>query len=168
MTCGVTTSLADEYDEHWVYGSDYVPWMSARIAEALSLSSSDRIVDIGCGTGLFAREVERLVRPARPIVCADPSEPMLRQLGTDPGSRLVPLLASAEDLAAGHVGLLYAQLDAMWLKESAHHVADPAKTLQGLAGLLAPGGRLLVAMLLATTRPARAHGCPPVFVAHIR
>ncbi|MEV7233435.1 transposase [Streptomyces sp. NPDC051020] len=47
--------LAAEYDEHWVYGPDYIPWMSARIAEALRLTANDRIADIGCGTGLFAR-----------------------------------------------------------------------------------------------------------------
>ncbi|MFE9171570.1 hypothetical protein ACFYNZ_18935 [Streptomyces kebangsaanensis] len=27
--------LAAEYDEHWVYGPEYIPWMSSRIAEAL-------------------------------------------------------------------------------------------------------------------------------------
>ena len=49
--------LAAEYDEHWVYGPDYVPWMSACMAEALRLTPTDRIADIGSGTGLFAREV---------------------------------------------------------------------------------------------------------------
>ncbi|EST37169.1 hypothetical protein N566_14425 [Streptomycetaceae bacterium MP113-05] len=142
--------LAAEYDEHWVYGPGYVPWMSAQIAESLSLSSTDRIADIGCGTGLFAREIVQLVKPEQPLVGADPSEPMLRQVGTDPASRLTPLTASAEDVASGRVQLPYEQLDAMWLKESVHHVADPAPTLAGLTELLAPGGRLLVAMLPAT------------------
>lgn len=41
-------------------------------------------------------------------------------------------------------------LDAVWLKESVHHVTDPAGTLRGLAGRLAPGGRLLVVMLPAS------------------
>jgi len=45
------------------------------------------------------------------------------------------------------VALPYGELDAMWLKESVHHAADPAATLAGLVRLLAPGGRLLVAML---------------------
>ncbi|WAU79988.1 class I SAM-dependent methyltransferase [Streptomyces sp. Qhu-G9] len=142
--------LAAEYDEHWVYGPDYVPWMSGRIAEALQLGPTDRIADIGSGTGLFAKEVARQVQPRRPLLCVDPSEAMLRWLGTPPPPDLTPVVASAEDIAEGRAHLPYEQLDAMWLKESVHHVADPARTLQGLSDQLAPGGRLLVVMLPAT------------------
>ncbi|MDO0911130.1 hypothetical protein QQM39_09770 [Streptomyces sp. DT2A-34] len=73
--------LAAEYDEHWVYGPDYVPWMSSRIAEALRLGPMDRIADIGSGTGLFAGEVAQQLQPRHPILCVDPSEAMLGQLG---------------------------------------------------------------------------------------
>lgn len=142
--------LAAEYDEYWVYGPDYIPWMSARIAEAMRLSPADRIADIGCGTGLFAREVTRITNPLHPVLCVDPSEAMLRQIGTPPPPGLAPILASAEDIADERMKLPYEKLDAVWLKESVHHVADPAATLRGLAQRLAPGGRLLVVMLPAT------------------
>ncbi|WP_436791178.1 class I SAM-dependent methyltransferase [Yinghuangia sp. YIM S10712] len=141
--------LAAEYDEHWVYGSDYIPWMSARIAEALQLAPSDRIADIGSGTGLFTKEVAKQLRPLQPILCVDPSEAMLRQLGAPPPPSLVPVVASAEEIAEARVQLPYQQLDAMWLKESVHHLSDPEHTLRGLADRLAPGGRLLVVMLPA-------------------
>ncbi|MEU8782634.1 class I SAM-dependent methyltransferase [Streptomyces sp. NPDC048637] len=139
--------LAAEYDEHWVYEPHHITWMSARIAETLRLSSADRIADIGCGTGMFAREVARIVNPEHAILCVDPSVAMLRQIGTPPPAGLTPIVASAEDIAAGRSQLPYGQLDAIWLKESVHHVADPAATLYGLAARLAPGGRLLVIML---------------------
>ncbi|QHA07816.1 methyltransferase domain-containing protein [Streptomyces broussonetiae] len=142
--------LAAEYDEHWIYGQHYVPWMSGQIAESLRLAPTDRIADIGSGTGLFAREVAKQLQPRQPVLCVDPSEAMLRQLGTPPPAGLTPIVASAEDIAAGRKPLPYQQLDAMWLKESVHHVADPAHTLQGLADRLAPGGRLLVVMLPAS------------------
>lgn len=142
--------LAAEYDEHWIYGPDYIPWMAGRIAEALRLSPTDRIADVGSGTGLFAREVARQLHPGHPILCVDPSAAMLRQLGTPPPPALTPIVASAEDIAEGRAGLPYEQLDAMWLKESVHHVTDQAHTLRGLADRLAPGGRLLVVMLPAT------------------
>lgn len=142
--------LATEYDEHWVYGPDYIPWMAGRIAEVLRLSPADRIADIGCGTGLFSREVAKQLQPDQPILCVDPSEPMLRQIGTPPPPGLTPMVASAEDIAEERVGLPYQRLDAMWLKESVHHVTDQARTLRGLADRLAPGGRLLVVMLPAT------------------
>ncbi|MFE2022221.1 class I SAM-dependent methyltransferase [Streptomyces sp. NPDC059499] len=144
--------LAADYDEHWVYGPDYIPWMAARIVEALRLTASDRIADIGCGTGLFAREVVKAVMPTHPVLCVDPSEAMLRQIGNPPLADLNPVVASAEGIADGDVDLPHGQLDAMWLKESVHHLADPARTLRGLAGRLAPGGRLLVVMLPATIR----------------
>ncbi|KOV62890.1 methyltransferase type 11 [Streptomyces sp. MMG1121] len=142
--------MAAEYDEHWVYGPHYVPWMSGRIAEALRLTPTDRIADVGCGTGLFAREVANQLKPRHPILCVDPSEAMLRQLGTPPPADLSPVVASAEDIAEGRTRLPYERLDAMWLKESVHHVADPAHTLRGLADRLTLGGRLLVVMLPAT------------------
>ncbi|MEU9060610.1 class I SAM-dependent methyltransferase [Streptomyces sp. NPDC048430] len=144
--------LAAEYDDHWVYGPSYIPWMAARIAEALRLTATDRIADIGCGTGLFAREVAKTVRPARPVLCVDPSAAMLRRIGVPPPPDLAPVVAAAEDIAEGSTVLPDGRLDAMWLKESVHHLADPARTLRGLAGRLAPGGRLLVVMLPATIR----------------
>ncbi|GGK11194.1 hypothetical protein GCM10011583_49140 [Streptomyces camponoticapitis] len=144
--------LAAEYDEHWVYGPDYVPWMSARIMEALRLSSKDRIADVGCGTGLFAREVARSVQPRHPILCVDPSEAMLRQIGTPAPEGLTKVVGSAEDIAEGRVGLPYERLDALWLKESVHHLAEAGRTLRSLAARLAAGGRILVVMLPATIR----------------
>ncbi|MFF1675939.1 class I SAM-dependent methyltransferase [Streptomyces sp. NPDC058256] len=141
--------LAAEYDEHWGYDSSYVPWMSGRIAEALRLGPTDRIADIGSGTGLFAREVARQLQPRHPLLCVDPSEAMLRRLGTPPPRDLTPVVASAEDIAEGRAHLPYERLDAIWLKESVHHVADPADTLRGLADQLASGGRMLVVMLPA-------------------
>jgi SAM-dependent methyltransferase len=147
---GHYAEIATEYEEHWVYGADYIPWMSARIAGTLCLSSTDRIADIGSGTGLFSREVARIVRPERPILCVDPSEAMLRQIDARPSPDLTPVLASAEDIANAGRELPYTELDAVWLKESVHHVADPGATLRGLAQQLAHHGRLLVVMLPTT------------------
>lgn len=72
--------LASDYDDFWVYGADYIPWMSRQISKALHLNPSDRIADVYCGTGLFTREVVRQVRPADPLLCVAPSAGMLRQL----------------------------------------------------------------------------------------
>ncbi|WP_313896094.1 methyltransferase [Streptomyces sp. YIM 98790] len=143
--------LAESYDELWVYSEDYVPWMSGQIASALGLTAGDRIADIGCGTGLFAREVAKAVRPDPDILCIDPSAAMLEHVDTSvPGLRT--LRASAEELVRGEVKLppSHRPLDAVWLKEAVHHFEDPAATLTGLTGLLAPQGRLLVVMLPAT------------------
>jgi hypothetical protein len=78
---------------------------------------------------------------------------MLAQLPDDPGLRA--LCASAEQLAAGTVGrdvIPAGAIDVLIVKEAVHHIpqSNRASVLAGLAGLLAPGGRLLVVMLPTT------------------
>lgn len=140
--------LADRYDANWAYSPSYLRWMTGELVGALRLGPENRIADVGCGTGLYAARVTEQVCPSHPLLCVEPSAAMLRQLPAR--TDLTPVLASAEDLAEGRTSLPYGQLDACWMKEAVHHLADPASTLRGLAGLLAPGGRLLVVMLPRT------------------
>ena len=70
---------------------------------------------------------------------------MLAQVPRD--DRLIPVAASAQDLAAGRVRLPHEGYDAILLKEVLHHVEDRAAVIDGLARLLRPGGRMLVVML---------------------
>lgn len=142
--------LASGYDRNWSHSEEFLNWMSRRIIETASITATDHIADLGCGTGLFARRILDLVHPARPIACIDPSGPMLDQLPKARGLR--PIQASAQQLVArAPVGDLIApgELDVIVLKESVHHIpaAERAATLAGLAELLAPGGRILVVML---------------------
>ncbi len=138
--------VAATYDELWTYDPDYVRQFSRAMIDSLRLLPSDAIADIGCGTGLYTRALYEDLRPTRPILCVDPTPAMLDQLPASPG--LLPLLASAEDLASGHVGLPAAgPLDAVILKESIHHVADRRSVLDGLTSMLSRHGRILVVML---------------------
>jgi ubiquinone/menaquinone biosynthesis C-methylase UbiE len=137
------------YDDQWGYDPEHVRGFAQAVVGALRLSASDVIADVGCGTGLYTRRLCEEVRPERPVLCVDPVPAMLDRLPSVPGLR--PLLASAEDLAAGRVALPDGvPLDAIVLKESIHHVADRRATLQGLVGLLSRHGRILVVMLPRT------------------
>lgn len=141
--------LAATYNEHWNYDPDYVRRFSAAMADALRLTRSDAIADVGCGTGLYTRQLCEDLRPARPILCVDPVPAMLDQLPASPG--LQPLLARAEDLASGEVALPEGgPLDAIIIKESIHHMAARQDTLDGLVSLLSSHGRILIVMLPRT------------------
>lgn len=145
--------LAATYDRNWSHSEAFLGWMTERIIEAASIADTDRIADVGCGTGLFARRILGRVHPSSPISCIDPSAPMLAEVPDDPGLR--PLRASAEQLATGTVGrdtIPGGSVDVLIMKEAVHHIpqSERATTLAGLAGLLTPGGRLLVVMLPTT------------------
>ncbi|MDF3292588.1 class I SAM-dependent methyltransferase [Streptomyces silvisoli] len=90
--------------------------MAAQIGTALALRSTDRFADVGCGTGLFTREIARLLLPQHPLLCVDPFAAMLKQV--EDSGRLLPVQASAEDLAAQRIKLRYALLDAVLVKEA--------------------------------------------------
>ena len=83
------------------------------------------------------------------MICADPSQAMLDQLPGDPA--LVPVRASAQDIAGRRVALPAQRLDAIVIKEAVHHIpaSDRQAVLNGLTELLAPGGRIVIAMLPA-------------------
>ena len=137
--------LAKHYDANWGHTPQYVSYMSENIATRLRVRAGDRVADVGAGTGLFLRAVEDVISPDRPIVCIDPSRPMLDRLPDDP--RLIPVQATAEQVAARQIALPYDQLDAVLMKEAIHHVIDIPGMLQGMADLMAPGGRFLVVTL---------------------
>jgi ubiquinone/menaquinone biosynthesis C-methylase UbiE len=134
--------LAPVYDQNWAYSPGFLEWMSGCILTRLGVTHGDRVVDVGCGTGLYAR---RLVEHTGSVVCVDPSVRMLNQIPDDP--RLVVVRASAEDLASGSVLLPEGRFEAILVKEAIHHVTDSGAVIGGLAKLLAPGGRLLIVML---------------------
>jgi ubiquinone/menaquinone biosynthesis C-methylase UbiE len=142
---GHYAQVASSYDSSWSNRAEYVSWMNTAIAKRLGISTGDRIADIGAGTGLFLSQLADGASVDEPILCIDPSAEMLEHLPEDP--RLRPIRGTAEDVAAGQVMLPYEQLDAIVMKEVIHHVEDVRGTLRGLAGLLAPGGRILVVTL---------------------
>ena len=136
--------LAASYDENWAaYSEAFNGWMGERILERLDLRADDRVVDLGCGTGIFSNA---LATQAREVVCVDPSPKMLAQLPKTSGA-FVPVQASAEDVASGQVKLPYDHADVFLIKEALHHVHNREVVVAGLARLLARGGRMLVVTL---------------------
>ena len=134
--------LALAYNQNWSYSPEFLDWMSGCILARLRVKHADRVVGVGCGTGLYAR---RLAERTGSVLCVDPSARMLEQIPDDP--RLVVVQASAEDLASGSVQLPGDRFEAILVKEAIHHVTDRVAVIGGLTRLLVPGDRLLIVML---------------------
>jgi SAM-dependent methyltransferase len=138
--------LAASYDQNWAYSPAYMAWMTRCILDRAAIGPGQVVADIGCGTGLYSH---RLAAAGATVICADPSQAMLDQLPADPA--LVPVRASAQDIAEHRVALPTQRLDAIVIKEAIHHIpaSDRHAVLNGLTELLAPGGRIVIAMLPA-------------------
>lgn len=123
------------------------PFFARAIGEyldALALSGTERMLDLGCGTGVAARAIVRRVAPGVPITAIDISRQLI-----EAGQRL----AAGEGLAqhidfrvgdAHELGLPTGGFDVVVMHTLVSHVADAATVLAEARRLLRPGGQLVV------------------------
>jgi SAM-dependent methyltransferase len=115
----------------WNHNIHYHPVVLAAVP-----AGAQRALDVGCGTGLLARELRDRV----PYVMGlDADEPSLAAARTaDPDGRVDWVLGEF-----GGVGLTPGSFDFVSCVAALHHM-DAAPALTRMAALLRPGGRLLV------------------------
>lgn len=100
------------------------------------VSAGERLLDVGCGEGLFASE---LGRAGVHVVGVDVAEtPLRRARERDPALDL--RLVDPD----GPWPIEDASFDAVWAGETIEHVADTAGWLSEARRVLRPGGRLLL------------------------
>ena len=125
--------LANAYDRRW---RTYVRQTLERALDALALSGSERVLDVGCGTGEFERMAMRRF-------------PQLRITGIDAAPRMIAIardkLADAPGVnfqVAQAEGLPYDQqeFDVVVCANALHHVREPRQVLQECVRVLRPGG----------------------------
>lgn len=140
--------LALAYDQQELQRFAYRPTHDA-VMSALDGVRPSRVVDLGCGTGqLTSRLIERF--PHATVVGVDLSPGMLARaadrLGTVGPARPAIVRADAQRLPFAP-----ASIDLVVCTESFHWYPDQAGTLGGLADVLRPGGRLVVASVAMVT-----------------
>ena len=119
------------------------PWYRRSALQRAGLREGDEVLDVGIGTGLVAREAQRLIGPEGRLVGVDPSPGMMGEVSL-PGVELVQGRAEAiprADASCDFVSMGYAL----------RHISDVNAAFTEFFRVLRPGGRLLV---LEITKPA--------------
>ncbi len=118
-----------------------------REAEAGLPLAGLKILDVGCGAGLFAEPLARLGGDVLGIDPAPASIGVARRHAEETGANLAYRVATVEELAAGPD-----TFDVVTAMEVVEHVADPARFVAVAASLLRPGGLFLASTLNRTLR----------------
>jgi len=117
-------------------------WMGEiqrRALDALELTPTDALLDVGCGTGAAVRRASPEVARA---VGIDLSSGMIEEAG-----RLAAGLTNVSfDIAsAAHLPFDDGAFSALLCTSSFHHYPDPDAVVGEMARVLAPGGRIAIA-----------------------
>ena len=136
-----TAADYDRIERTMAFGSG--SWYRRRALERAGLRPGMRVLDIGTGTGLTAREAAHLVGAAAEVIGVDPSAGMMERAKVPAGVRLIQ--GTAEEIplpasSAEFVSMGYAL----------RHVGDLSLALREFMRVLAPGGRIC---LLEITAP---------------
>lgn len=112
-----------------------------QIVELLTLFRTDRVVDLGAGTGYFAARIARRL-PEGVVFAADVEPDMVRYLREraerEKLANLRPLLAKADEVP------LTEPVDLVLVVDTYHHLADRPGYFRRLAGRLRPGARVAI------------------------
>jgi len=129
------------------WARDVVARHFGRESEARPPLAGLKILDIGCGAGLFAEPLARLGGDVLGIDPAPASIGVARRHAEETGAKLAYRVATAEELAAEA-----ARFDIVTAMEVVEHVADPARFVAAAASLLKPGGLFLASTLNRTLK----------------
>lgn len=124
------------------------------LADALRIGPADRVLELGCGTGLLAEALGRRVAPAGEVLGLDPLPLRVQIAHQHVQHPLVRFqIGRPDDLGRFPDG----RFSAILAVNQARHWADPVAVMQACCRLLAPGGRLgLVDTAAEPEHPVRA------------
>ena len=136
-----TASDYDRIDRLLAMGSG--PWYRNQALQRAGLQPGMRIVDVGVGTGLLAREAVKLVGDPGLVVGVDPSLGMMAHAHLPAGVQLVEGRAEA-------IPFPDASFDFLSMGYALRHIGDLSAAFGEFHRVLKPGGRLC---LLEITKP---------------
>jgi demethylmenaquinone methyltransferase/2-methoxy-6-polyprenyl-1,4-benzoquinol methylase len=136
-----TAADYDRIERAMAFGSG--PWYRRRALARAGLQPGMRVLDIGTGTGLTAREAAHLVGPDGEVIGVDPSAGMMERAKVPAGVRL--LCGTAEQIPSSA-----SSADFISMGYALRHVGDLSSALREFMRVLVPGARVC---LLEITAP---------------
>jgi len=160
--------------EGWAANAGHYETMLADVGTALldhaGFAPGERVVEIGCGSGRFARRIAAAVAPGGTVLGLDISPALARlarQEAAEAGTGNLQIMVADAQTAVPPE----APFDRLVSRFGVMFFADPAAAMANLHAMLAPGGRLDLAVWAgiegnpwagAVMEVARAHlGLPP-------
>ncbi len=133
------SSVKDYYEELWEGLPDDLAPPDLAIRRGFMLAevrAGDRVLDLGCGTGMFTAAAAAAGASAVGIEVAEAALRRARAQHPSLDFRVAPI--------DGPLPLPDNAFDVVWASEVIEHVADTARWLSEVRRVLAPGGRLLL------------------------
>ncbi|MHB8440202.1 MAG: class I SAM-dependent methyltransferase [Acidimicrobiales bacterium] len=112
--------------------------VAERALDALAVTRGARVLDVFCGTGIFARLAARVAGPGGAVVGADPSAPALEVARRVDVTQMVRW----QHLEEGRLPFADASFDVVSCQHALHISADPTALLGEMRRCVAPGGRI--------------------------
>jgi ubiquinone/menaquinone biosynthesis C-methylase UbiE len=105
-------------------------------------AAGNPVLDIGCGTGYFARRIAAAVEPGGTVIGIDPSPPVIAY-----ATRVAPPNCTFHVAAAQQLPLPDASFDLVVSSLAVHHIPPDLRpdALREMLRVLHPGGRLFIA-----------------------
>jgi SAM-dependent methyltransferase len=139
-----TETEARTADPAVIYDRSFVPALFARwgpvVAGAAGIRPGDRVLDVACGTGALTLAAAERAGPSGAVTGLDPNPAMLAVARAKPGA------VDWRDGAAEALPFEDATFDAVVSQFGLMFFDDPRRAFAEMARVLAPGGRLAVAV----------------------
>lgn len=131
------TKLAAHYDEYYYYSDDYINYFTNKIVEDLPMKNNETIVEMGSGTGIFAKEILKKA-PSVQMICVDNSALMLNRTKDE---RIKRICQDAVEFSKESI--VY---DRIYMKEFIHHIhsEDRLVLFKGIYSQLKSDGSILI------------------------
>ncbi len=143
-----TAGTYDRIERILAFGSGV--WYRGQALRRAGLAEGQRIVDVGIGTGLVAREAMKIVGAPSLLVGVDPSPGMLER-----ARAALPAEVQIVEGTAEAIPFPDASFDFLSMGYALRHISDLAVAFREFHRVLRPGGRLC---LLEITKPESAVG----------